>query len=352
MFNRHLVNGFIAIAGLTSATLAARRLAQSSTRAVPKGGINEELYVPIGGVKQWISIYGKNVNNPILLFLHGGPGGALSSIGWAVLNKIGDIFTVVNWDQRNCGKSHDASQDDIPLTPELFMNDAVELTNYLRKRFDRDKITLSGISWGSVLGSNLALEYPEYYDAWIPMSLLVDWHENEAFLKEKALKIAAEKGDDSLRKKAEAYDPDLDDDNNDKIRAVLIDGIFKERMSEADVSLAWALFASPFYTLSDIMHSYTGKSYPKKLIADFIHGGGFRNMSLKGRTEYKIPFYLIEGDNDSNCSYELAKRYYEEVKAPDKALYICEGGGHMSPMIRSDEFAAHFHDIWMRMQNR
>ncbi|MBR0343371.1 MAG: alpha/beta hydrolase [Oscillospiraceae bacterium] len=352
MSDHRLINGFVVAAGLTSVALAGRSLARSSTRVVPEGGINEGFYLTIGGVKQWISIYGEDISNPVLLFLHGGPGGALSSIGWTVLNKIGDIFTVVNWDQRNCGKSRDMSQDDIPLTPELFMSDAVELTNYLRRRFDREKITLTGISWGSLLGSNLALDYPEFYDAWIPMSLLVDWRENEFFMKETALRIAAEKGDDALRKIAETYDPDADDDNHNKMRSALIDGIFKERMSEADVSLAWAMFASPFFTLNDIMQNMTGKMYPKKLIDDFIRAGGFRDMSLKGRTEYKMPFYLIEGDHDSNCSYELAKSYYEEIKTPDKALYICEGGGHMSPMIRTKEFAAHFHDIRKRMQNR
>lgn len=351
MSNHRLINGFAAVAGLTSVTLAGRLLAQSSTKAVPEGGINEELYLTIGGVKQWISIYGKSMSNPILLFLHGGPGGALSSIGWTVLNKVGDIFTVVNWDQRNCGKSRDTSQDDIPLTPELFMNDAVELTNYIRRRFRREKITLTGISWGSLLGSNLALNYPEYYDAWIPMSLLVDWRENETFLKETALKIAAENEDNALRTIAETFDPNTDD-NNGKIRSALIDGIFKERMSEADVSLAWGVFASPFFTLSEIVKNFTGRMYPKKLIEDFIRAGGLRDMSLKGRTEYKMPFYLIEGDHDSNCSYELARTYYDEVKAPDKALFICEGGGHMSPMIRTKEFAANFHDIRARMQER
>ena len=349
MSKRYLVKGFAAAAGLTSVALVARCAVQSRTRAVPEGGINEELYVTLGGVKQWISIYGENVNNPVLLFLHGGPGEALSNMGWAVLNKIADVFTVVNWDQRNCGKSRDTAQDNISLTPELFMNDAAELTNYLRSRFGRDRITLTGISWGSFLGSNLALEYPEYYDAWIPMSLLVDPHENEVYLKEKALRVAAERGDDTLGKAAEKYEPDGTSDKNAKLRNILISGIFKEKLSEADISLAWALFANPFFTLGDMAKSFAGRSFPKKLIDEFYYSSGFSDMSLKGRTEYKMPFYLIEGDHDSNCAYEFAKNYYDEVKAPDKALFICEGGGHMSPMIRTEEFAANFHDIAARM---
>lgn len=352
MSRSRIVKGFAAVTALAGATLAARTVARNINRAVPEGGVNEDLYVNIGGVKQWISIYGKDLNNPVLLFLHGGPGGGLSTIGWAVLNKIADVFTVVNWDQRNCGKSRDKAQDDIPLTPELFMSDAVELTNYIRGRFGRDRITLCGISWGSYLGSNLALTHPELYDAWIPMSLLVDWRDNEAFMKETALQLADETGDEKLRDAAERYDPDSSSTENGKLRGVLINSIFKEKLSDTDMSLAWAFFANPYCSAADVLKHFTGAFYPAKLLKGFFTSDGMKAMSLKGRTEYKIPFYLIEGDHDSNCAYELAKRYYEDVKAPDKALYICEGGGHMSPMTRTEEFSAHIHDIAARMRER
>ncbi len=36
-------------------------------KKVPDGGINESAYVEINGEKQWISIYGKDKDNPVLL---------------------------------------------------------------------------------------------------------------------------------------------------------------------------------------------------------------------------------------------------------------------------------------------
>src|SRR5690625_6906330 len=38
------------------------------------GGVYINQYVDIGGIQQWITIRGDNPNNPILLFVHGGPG--------------------------------------------------------------------------------------------------------------------------------------------------------------------------------------------------------------------------------------------------------------------------------------
>ena len=85
MSKHRFVKGLAAAAGIASAAWAARTVARSITGAVPEGGVNESMYVNIGGVRQWISIYGKDLNNPVLLFLHGGPGGALSAGGTRVI---------------------------------------------------------------------------------------------------------------------------------------------------------------------------------------------------------------------------------------------------------------------------
>ena len=101
--------------------------------SVPEGGINESMYVEINGTKQWISIYGENKKNPVLLYLHGGPGSSTSAFDYAFTRKWADVYTVVTWDQRNCGKSYDSSQNKTQLTYDLMMGDGVEMTKYLLK---------------------------------------------------------------------------------------------------------------------------------------------------------------------------------------------------------------------------
>ena len=128
----------------------------------PKGGINTSEYVEINGSMQWISIYSEDKSNPVLLYLHGGPCVATSFLDFPLMKKLGKDYTVVNWDQRGCGHNYKVSPYNETLTPELVMADGVAMTEYLKERFDTDKITLLGSSWGSVLGSNLVLELHGY----------------------------------------------------------------------------------------------------------------------------------------------------------------------------------------------
>src|SRR5258706_2513154 len=44
-------------------------------------GIDSLKAVRIGGIDQWVEVRGQNVNNPILLFIHGGPGIAFIPMG-------------------------------------------------------------------------------------------------------------------------------------------------------------------------------------------------------------------------------------------------------------------------------
>ncbi len=67
-------------------------------------GIDEAMFVEIGGVDQWVTIRGQNRDNPVLFLLHGGPGFAsLSASPWAFRAWERD-FTMVQWDQRGAGK--------------------------------------------------------------------------------------------------------------------------------------------------------------------------------------------------------------------------------------------------------
>jgi pimeloyl-ACP methyl ester carboxylesterase len=123
--------------------------------------------VTLGGVEQWVLIRGQDTSNPVLVFLHGGPGSP--AIGYARFSfkPLEQHFTVVSWDQRGCGKSYNAGIDAQSLTFDQLFSDAHELILQMRDRFSTDRVFLMGISWGAILGVHLAEQYPELLHAYV-----------------------------------------------------------------------------------------------------------------------------------------------------------------------------------------
>lgn len=139
----------------------------------PANGINESMYIEVNGQEQWISIYGENKVNPVMLFLHGGPGDSFSYADFQIWRKIAKDYTVVNWDQRNAGKTwlHDPQNREI--TPELMRSDLEMLTNQILEYTGKDKLTLLGMSWGTVYADDYALRHPEKAECVIDLSVAV-----------------------------------------------------------------------------------------------------------------------------------------------------------------------------------
>lgn len=91
-------------------------------------------------------IKGKNDQNPVLFFLHGGPGNPEYVLVKEYSIGLEDYFTVCWWEQRGSGMSYSSSIQSDTVTLEQMVSDTVEITNYLRERFGKDKIYLMGHS--------------------------------------------------------------------------------------------------------------------------------------------------------------------------------------------------------------
>lgn len=340
---------FFALAAFIILFLIVRFVGQKIYSRMPDDGINEEVYVDINGTKQWISIYGQDKNNPVLLYLHGGPGASTSTYDYAFTRKWSDVYTVVTWDQRNCGKSYSSDQNASTLTYDLMMSDGVEMTKYLLDYLGKDKVTLLGHSWGTYLGCNLVLEYPEYYECYIGTGQLVDFYQNETAFKETAVKwvendeegrILIEKlniGDFSMEYYAarnalmERYGYDL-----------LADG--------TDYNMIAAQVFNPYYSLGDF-YKYINSDF--SVYEEFLSSDEFNKFSLLGRYDYQVPFYNINGDKDYQTNYRIAQDYFELINAPRKKMYIMEDMTHGLLESRSEEFSEILHEIaQLEHQNR
>ena len=118
--------------------------------------------VNIGGHDLAMMIRGVSTDNPVLLFLAGGPGGTELGAMRQHSGALEEDFTVATLDQRGTGRPTTSSTPPT-RSPWGAVSDTIAVTDYLRDRFGQDKVYLVGQSWGSILGVLAAQQQPELY---------------------------------------------------------------------------------------------------------------------------------------------------------------------------------------------
>lgn len=159
-----------------------RALVADLWRIVTPNGVQETFEVTLGGTRQVVNVRGADRANPILVFVHGGPGAVEMPVAWTFQRPWEDFFTVVEYDQRGAGRSfplNDSTTLAATLTPDRYRDDAIELIEQLRRKYGKRKVVLLGLSWGSVVGLSVAAKRPDLLYAYVGVGQLIDFRENE-----------------------------------------------------------------------------------------------------------------------------------------------------------------------------
>jgi pimeloyl-ACP methyl ester carboxylesterase len=144
------------------------------SRANDTTSINEKSFIKLGGEDQYVEITGASDKNPVLLFLHGGPGWPQTPHLRYFNSDLTKSVILIAWEQSGCGKSYMNNPNPKNLTLDQIVKDAHELTQILKKKFKQNKIYLAGFSWGSIVGLKLLEKYPEDYSAYFGITQVID----------------------------------------------------------------------------------------------------------------------------------------------------------------------------------
>jgi proline iminopeptidase len=210
LYSRRTLTALLAVGVVALAVLLVRPagvppIRDANGNPVP-GSIASLEKVQIAGVDQWIEIRAWSPDKPVLLSIPGGPGQSDLAASCPSLGELAEDFVVVSWDQRGIGKSY-PSFDPEKITTEQSVADTIELTNYLRRRFDERKIYLFGESGGSVIGVLAVQQRPDLYHAWIGSGQMVNLRETDLRIYADLLAYAARSGDTSIADKLRAHGP-------------------------------------------------------------------------------------------------------------------------------------------------
>ncbi|WP_413626470.1 alpha/beta fold hydrolase [Luteibacter sp. Lutesp34] len=293
------------------------------------GKVESAGFVHIGGIEQWVTAKGDSCANPVILFISGGPGNPLSPLSDSMYGSWSRDFIVVQWDQRGAGMTYGRSPpaEGETLTIERMAKDGNELADYLTKRYGKRKVILWGSSWGSILGVYMAKTRPDLFYAYVGTSQVVDEPVTQAESYKKLLALAEAANDraslDVL--KQVGMPPWTDPRSFGKVRRII--RVYESKVTTPPPA-SWK--PAPEYTTPKATEDYTnGEDYS---FINFVgmHGDGMlahANLRALG-TDFAMPVFLIEGKHDLLAPPEVARRYYDDIKAPKKGWVLLEHSGH------------------------
>lgn len=317
------------------------RLAELRKIHTPEG-IEALEEVSIGGARQWVSIRGLNRANPVLLFIHGGPGTPMMPMTWAYQAPWEDFFTVVQWDQRGVGKNA-SSADREALKPSLnnerIIADAEEMVAWVRKRLGKDKIVVMGYSYGTSIAMALAQRRPEWLHAYVGVGQGGSGG-GEEYIYKRLLELATKTGNEEALRELKAIAP-YPGPSRTMADTLLVrkwarrfnGGWYGKPTFELLFSLPdWA----PEYTQADVdaqekatqWFSRTVMGNSRAQAAAAPREGG----NASDRNTFKVPVIVIMGRNDLHTPYEPAKALFETIEAPHKRFVTLERSAHV-PMM-------------------
>ncbi len=307
------------------------------------GSISEKIHVNINGVEQGMFIKSKNKANPVLLFIHGGPGMPEYFLTQSYPTGLEDCFTVCYWEQRGAGLSYSSDIPSETLTEEQLISDTLEVTNYLCKRFGREKIYLMAHSWGSFIGIQAAARAPEMHNAYIGMAQISRPLESEKMAYKYMLEQYTTAGDKRMAQRLEKFPITEIDTVPNSYRSLRDEAMHKlgigttHNMKSVVSGIFLPSWKFPEYTLSEKVNIWRGKW-------SACSTNMWNQMIATDLTaevpKLDIPVYFFHGIYDYTCSYTLAKDYFEKLQAPLKGFHTFEQSAH-SPLFEEPEKMQH-----------
>jgi len=323
----------VIVSGLSYRWYIQRQIAED--RAIrSRDGIDSLEAVRIGGIDQWVHIRGENANNPVLLFIHGGPGIGFIALARTFQRPWEKHFTVVQWDQRGAGKTYARNDRELQrrtMTVSRMQQDALEVVNYLRTRLKRDKIVVVGVSWGSVLGVWLAHEHPDVVAAYVGVGQFVNAKQNEQMAYDDALAVARTQHRADAISDLESLRPypsatlDLRKGSIAQTWEARLLGPPPDRPQFIDVPrLLSTLLTAPEYSIRDVYGFTRAQIFSLETLIPEV-----RNLDLTAfGTDFRVPVLLFQGRHDPYVRPALVEKYADAITAPAHELVWFEDAGH------------------------
>ena len=325
-----------------------RFINQKKFKISGENAVSASQFIEINGCQTFVRIRGQHVENPVIIFIHGGPGFPLTYLSPYHQQYLESHFTFVNYDQRGAGRTF-YENDDKELSVDLMVQDLNDLVDYTLKKFNKDKVIIMGQSWGTVLGTLYVQKYPQHVAAYVGVGQVIDFDKGKVLSAQQAIQLAESKNEDHIAQKIRhgikqfESSANIDQVDLENLETLILNTsqYFKSDKQLSGLKQMYLGLTSPYMNFTDIRWFLNASSTAKivslehALINYMYFDFDINQLSL----EYEVPVYFIQGEKDYITPTSMVEDYYESIIAPRKKLYKIPGTGHVPFLDSPVEFA-------------
>jgi pimeloyl-ACP methyl ester carboxylesterase len=215
------------------------------------------------------------------------------------------------------------------MTIERMVDDGIEVADFLTTHLHKKKIIIEGGSWGSIRGISMAHARPDLFYGYLGLAQMVNMRKNQAASYARVLELARSAGDQQAIGELEKIGPmPWDSDQIPKWHVY--------RKWERAYQTKRVTAPSPPEKIS--LEYDSPEERTQWAAADDFSGAHFFGMTLAGPledvdlpalgTEFAVPIFILQGQEDLTAIPEMAKAHFDSIKAPRKQFYLVPGTGH------------------------
>lgn len=290
--------------------------------------------VNINGIDQYVSIKASNINNPLLLILHGGPGDTSLPLVHKYNKELESHYIVVVWEQRGAGKSYYKYNVQESICIDTFVEDAFELAQILLQRFKQNKLYLIGHSWGSVIGLKLIEKHHEIFRTYIGCGQVINMKKAMQISYDYAVKN--NKNNQKIMNKLKGINCLYNNKNWINDLLFVTKQVVKHKGSLYGQTnwnkFIWCFLTSKEYSLSDLIKRQKGSYQAIKYLWQELMTVNFENIK-----HFQVPVIFIEGRYDYQVSSNLVEEYYNSITS-QKCFYWFEESSHFPQWCEANKF--------------
>ena len=331
----------IAVCSILPPSLGKTKPFMDENGNILEGSISEKIFIDVNGMSLGMFIMAKDRNKPVLLFLGGGPAIPEYLLEIDCPSGLENEFVVCYPSYRGTSLSYSPDTAVESMTKDQYIDDAVEITNYLRNRFGQEKIYLIGHSFGTYIAINTVYKHPELYHAYIAMAQIVNQNESEILAFNYMYEQYRAQGNTRMMKRFEEWPMVSSEDvkkyyTTSSLRDTAMHdlGVGTTRTMRSVISgIFFPSLRHTIYTPLERINIWRGRAFTKKTPI------AISSLSFNAFNEIHgidIPIYFLAGFYDYTCCYSLQKEYYEKIEAPLKAFYTFHNSAHC-PLFEESE---------------